>query len=179
MWIGKVISEERGTTEDLGCEPRCPNDTLAIKRRLATGDRRSQSVESRSHALLWDPYCGIGIKEDPVSIFNRFYLRIISTFEISLCTSSVLHSRMLIERNDFEYMLKIYWLRNCVHGYVWYDVNVGGLEGWIELHFVCTCREMNIGYFYIGCWNYIRNYWEAFTSGSSAILIKDDLYVQK
>lgn len=129
MWIGKVIPEERGTTEDLGCEPRCPNDTLAIKRRLATGDRRSQSVESRSHALLWDPYCGIGIKEDPVSIFNRFYLRIISTLEISLCTSSVLHSRMLIER--------LATISNICWKYI----------GW-EIVCMVTCDTMWIW----GCW---------------------------
>lgn len=64
-WKGSVNRESNpgGTTEDLGCEPRCPNDTSAIKR----GDRRSQSVQSRSHALLL-PLLWIRTKQDPADL---------------------------------------------------------------------------------------------------------------
>lgn len=123
-WKGSVNRESNpgGTTEDLGCEPRCPNDTSAIKR----GDRRSQSVQSRSHALLL-PLLWIRTKQDPVSIFNRFYFRYLNAWNrISSTDCPPFAWWMLIER--LATISNICWEVVCT-----VTCECGLLEAWIEL----------------------------------------------
>ena len=159
MWNGKVIPGERGTTEDLGCEPRCPNDTSAIKRRLATGDRRSQSVQSRSHALLlsllWDK-----ASRRILLVSSVDFIFVISTLEIAYLPFA---RWMLIERlatiSNISLVEKL-----CA----WLRVNVGYWKFGLN-YFVCTSGD--------GYWMAII---EKFLRVDQVLFwLNDDLYVQK